>query len=534
MRASFIVLLSLLFVCSCQEPPVESYAVIPQPAEIAYTPGFVKLKQQPVVAYSPALANEAQMLQSYLQTDFSLEATLEEGAGRGDILLELDPSVLPDRKEGYILEVASGKITIKANDPAGVLNGVQTLRQIIKEKEGKWMVQEAKVTDYPTFSWRAFMLDEGRYFKGKEVVKQLLDEMAALKMNVFHWHLTNDQGWRIEIKKYPKLTEIGAFRDSSEINHFGSDIYDGKPHGGFYTQDDLREIVAYAAQRHITIVPEVSMPGHSCAAIASYPWLGTSGKQIKVPGKFGVHYEVLNVADPKVMTFLSDVMDEVIAIFPGAVFHIGGDEVKYDQWKNSPTIRAYMAKHQLKTPAELQVYFTNEVSNMLASKGKRMMGWNEITGAKLHEYQSDADTKSVEQQLAPGTIVHFWKGDTALIRETIEKGYDIVNSYHVYTYIDYSYESIPLEKAYAFDPVPAGLTDEQKKRVLGLGCQMWGEFIPTVESMNLKVYPRIAAYAETGWTAPAQKDFNRFQSNLNFFLDKWKKEGIVYGPGEGE
>ena len=162
------------------------------------------------------------------------------------------------------------------------------------------------------------------------------------------------------------------------------------------------------------------------------------------------------------------------------------------------------------------------------------MGWNEITGAKLHEYQSDADTKSVEQQLAPGTIVHFWKGDTALIRETIEKGYDIVNSYHVYTYIDYSYESIPLEKAYAFDPVPAGLTDEQKKRVLGLGCQMWGEFIPTVESMNLKVYPRIAAYAETGWTAPAQKDFNRFQSNLNFFLDKWKKEGIVYGPGEGK
>ena len=163
-------MLSLLFVCSCQEPPVESYAVIPQPAEIAYTPGFVKLKQQPVVAYSPALANEAQMLQSYLQTDFSLEATLEEGAGRGDILLELDPSVLPDRKEGYILEAASGKITIKANDPAGVLNGVQTLRQIIKEKEGKWMVQEAKVTDYPTFSWRAFMLDEGRYFKGKEAL----------------------------------------------------------------------------------------------------------------------------------------------------------------------------------------------------------------------------------------------------------------------------------------------------------------------------------------------------------------------------
>lgn len=188
------------------------------------------------------------------------------------------------------------------------------------------------------------------------------------------------------------------------------------------------------------------MPGHASAAIASYPWLGTSGKQIKVPGKFGVHYEVFNVADPDVMKFLDEVTDEVIAIFPGSVFHIGGDEVKYDQWKNSPAIRAYMTKHNLKTPAELQVYFTNEISNMLAAKGKRMMGWNEITGDKLHEYQSDADTEGVKQELASGTIVHFWKGDTALIRKTIEKGYDVVNSYHEYTYLDYSYESIPMEK----------------------------------------------------------------------------------------
>ena len=182
-----------------------------------------------------------------------------------------------DKKEGYVLDATSGKIMIKANSPAGILNGVQTLRQVIKEKEGKLMLQKAIVTDYPAFSWRAFMLDEGRYFKGKEVVKQLLDEMADLKMNVFHWHLTNDQGWRIEIKKYPKLTEIGAFRDSSEINHFGREVYDGNRHGGFYTQEDLKEIVNYAAKRHITIVPEVSMPGHASAAIASYSWLGTSG-----------------------------------------------------------------------------------------------------------------------------------------------------------------------------------------------------------------------------------------------------------------
>ena len=334
------------------------------------------------------------------------------------------------------------------------------------------------------------------------------------------------------LKKYPKLTEIGAFRDSSEINHFGSDVYDGKRHGGFYTQEDIKEIVDYASKRHITIVPEVSMPGHASAAIASYPWLGTSGKQIKVPGKFGVHYEVLNVSDPKVLQFLDDVTNEVIALFPSPVFHIGGDEVKYDQWKASPAIRSYMAKKGLKTPAELQIYFTNEISNMLAAKGKRMMGWNEITGDKLHEYQSEEDTKEAEQQLAKGTIVHFWKGDPALIKKTIDKGYDVVNSYHEYTYVDYNYESIPLSKAYAFNPVPEGLSPEEQSRVLGLGCQMWGEFIPTVESMNRLTYPRIAAYAETGWSGSDKKDYNRFLKSLDYFKNKWAAEGIVIGPTE--
>lgn len=530
MKASFFILLGLAFLCACQEPPIEEYSVIPQPADMAYMPGVVKLKSRPVVAYPAELSTEAQLLQSYLASDFSVDALLKEGGEGADINLQLDPAVLPDKNEGYLLNAASETVTIRANSPAGVLNGIQTLRQAVKEKDGRLTMQRGVITDYPAFAWRAFMLDEARYFKGKEVVKQLLDEIAALKMNVFHWHLTNDQGWRIEIKKYPKLTEIGAFRDSSEINHFGSNVYDGKRHGGFYTQDDLKEIVAYAARRHITIVPEVSMPGHASAAIASYPWLGTSGKQIRVPGKFGVHYEAFHVADPNVLEFFDKVTDEVIAIFPGAVFHIGGDEVKYDQWKASPAVRSYMTKHHLKTPAELQVYFTNEISNRLAAKGKRMMGWNEITGDKLHEYQSDADTEDVNQTLASGTIVHFWKGDPALIKKTIDKGYDVVNSYHEYTYLDYSYESIPLEKAYAFDPVPEGLAEDQKSKVLGLGCQMWGEFIPTVESMNLKIYPRLAAYAETGWTDASNKDYQCFLNRLDFFLQKWNAEGITGGP----
>lgn len=530
MKSNTLVSLSFLLLCACQAPPVVEYAVIPQPQEINYESGTFKMTDHPVIGYSGDLVNETTLLQSVLLSDFSINAKMVEGEKNADINLLVDSNVLPDKKEGYILHVESGSIDIKANSGAGILNGIQTLRQIVKENDGKYTVQQATVTDYPAFSWRAFMLDEGRYFKGKEVVYKLLDEMSLLKMNVFHWHLTDDQGWRIEIKKYPKLTEIGACRDSSEINHFHSDVYDGVPHGGFYTQEEIKAIVDYAAKHNIMIVPEIEMPGHASAAIASYPWLGTSGKQIKVPGQFGVHYEAFNVADPRVTEFLEDVIDEVITLFPAPVFHIGGDEVKYNQWKESPVVRSYMTKNDLKTPAELQVFFTNNISNLLASKNRRMMGWNEITGDRLHEYQSEEDTEDVKQQLAPGTIVHFWKGDTALIRRAIDKGYDVVNSFHECTYLDYTYESIPLEKSYNFNPIPKGFTDSEKSKVLGLGCQMWGEFTPTEVSMHLKAFPRLAAYAEAGWTNVGNKNYERFLQSLTYYLDRWKAKCIGYEP----
>lgn len=512
---------------SCNQPPIEPYSILPQPQEISYTPGHLKLKKQPVIVHQGKLTNEASLLASYLKQDFSIDA-LVKIENTGEIILTLDSTVLPGKNEGYLLDASGKKIIIRSSSPAGILNGIQTLRQLIQEKDGKLIIQKATITDYPAFSWRAFMLDEGRYFKGKKVVLELLDRMAELKMNVLHWHLTDDQGWRIEIKKYPKLTEIGAWRDSSEINHFNSNIFDGKKHGGFYTQEEIREVVAYAAQRHITVVPEIEMPGHASAAIAAYPWLGTENKPIQVACKFGVQYDVFNVTDPQVIQFLEDVMEEVITLFPAPVFHIGGDEVRYNQWKASPKVRSYMAKHQITTPAGLQIAFTNGISNKLASRGRRMMGWNEITGAQINSYQKEAGG-APQQQLAPGTIVHFWKGDPELIRETIEKGYDIVNSYHIYTYLDYNYNSIPLQKAYQFNPVPEGLTETQKNKVLGLGCQMWGEFIPTTESMNKKIFPRIAAYAETGWTLEANKDYERFSHALDVFSEKWSKANITLG-----
>ncbi len=525
----------VLLLMSCtQEKAITEYSIIPEPQEITYTSGTFKLNQQPTVAYPQTLATEASLLAEWLADDFAVQPQLEEGKTKGSIVLILDATVLPEQNEGYILDIKKKEVTIKANAKAGIVHGIQSLRQALHEEEGNWIAQTGTISDYPYYSWRALMLDEGRHFKGKQAVFDLLDEMSLLKMNRFHWHLTNDQGWRIEIKKYPKLTEIGAFRDSSEINHFHSNVYDGIPHGGFYTQEEIKEVVAYAQARQINIVPEISMPGHASAAIAAYPWLGTTGKRIKVPGYFGVHYNVFNVADPKVMQFFDDVTDEVIALFPGDVFHIGGDEVKYDEWKASRAIQSYMKEHGLKTPAELQVFFTNNIADMLDGKNRRMMGWNEITGQQLHEYQSGEDTK-VEQKLNPKAIVHFWKGEPRLITETLQKGYDVVNSYHEYTYIDYSYKSIPLKKSYSFNPTPEGLTPEQEKHVLGLGCQMWTEFVQTVENMNPKVFPRIAAYAEVGWTAPDKKDYNRFVNSLKTNLTKhWEKEGIEYGPIDEE
>ena len=519
---------SLLF--GCKQTPIVDYQIIPEPQSIAYSSGQLSLTETVKIAFSKELAKEAELMKEYLFADFGLKVQTVENQNDADVLLLLNHEVKTVKSGGYKLEVSKRKIAITSDSNAGIFNGIQSLRQIIQNKEGKFAVQQGIIKDFPSFSWRSFMLDEGRHFKGKQVVKQLLDEMSLLKMNVFQWHLTEDQGWRIEIKKYPKLTEVGSTRDSTEINHFNSNIYDGKPHGGYYTQDEIKEIVDYAADRHIQIVPEIEMPGHSSAAIAAYPWLGTTDKQIKVPCKFGVQYDIYNVTDPKVIGFFNDVIDEVIALFPSTVIHIGGDEVRYDQWNSSTQVKSFMAKNRLKTPAELQVFFTNNISNMLLAKNKRMMGWNDITGDKLHEYQSDADTKQVSQKLANGTIVQFWKGDSTLMLNTVKKGYDIVNSYHEYTYLDYDYKSIPLSKAYSFNPVPKGLPKEMEAKVLGLGCQMWGEFIPTTESMNLKVYPRLAAYAECGWTSPEKKNFGRFQKSLPYFLNRWKAEGIIYGP----
>ena len=523
----------MLGACTGTPPVTKEVSIVPITNHLEETNGAFVLKSNTSIGVIDAeLIPAAEYLADMLSRATGYDLKVKEG--EGTITLALGD--VQGKEGAYTLTAESDKVNITGNSYGGVIAGIESLRQLfppqIESKEivkgTDWAIPAVNIQDAPRFEWRGIMLDVSRHFYTIGEVKELLDVMALYKMNKFHWHLTDDQGWRIEIKKYPKLTEVGAFRDSSEINHFHSNVFDGKPHGGFYTQDDIKEVVDYAAKRHIMIVPEIEMPGHASAAIASYPWLGTTGKQIKVPCNFGVHYNAYNVADPRVIQFQEDVLEEVIALFPSPVIHIGGDELRYNAWKESPMVRNYMKQNKIASPAGLQVFFTNNISNFLASKNRHMMGWNEITGAQINDYQQDG-TAASQQQLAPGTIVHFWKGEPELIKETIEKGYNIVNSYHIYTYLDYDYESIPLQKSYEFNPIPEGLTEAQKSKVLGIGCQMWGEFIPAVESMNKKIYPRLAAYAEVGWTSPSNKDYERFRNSLDSFIGHWEKLGIQLG-----
>ena len=422
--------------------------------------------------------------------------------------------------EGYQLIAKNNKISILSNTKAGTFYGIQTLLQLTKLE----VVQELEIIDKPQFKWRAYMLDEGRYFQGKEVVKYILNEMAHLKMNVFHWHLTDDAGWRIEIKKYPLLTQIGSKRDSTQINYqgkkWGSEVFDGVPHRGFYTQDDIKEIVAYAENLNIKIVPEIAMPGHASAAIASYPFLGSSKQPIKVPEKFGVGKDIFNPASPKTITFIHDVLKEVSDLFPGDIIHTGGDEVKYDQWKTNEDVKHLMKKNQLENYGDLQVHFTNNISNYINSvMGKRMMGWNEIMGNNLHNWGNNDDNATTK--LSKNAIIHFWKGGLENLKIAIDAGHDLVNSDHNYTYLDYTYEQIDLNKAYGFNPIPEGLTKEEAEQILGLGTQMWGEWTPTKKEVYSQTFPRIAAYAETGWTLTNNKNYKRFKSSLTLLFKKW-------------
>ncbi|GAA4294133.1 beta-N-acetylhexosaminidase [Aestuariibaculum suncheonense] len=532
MRYLFCLLFIPFFSCSVANKTFTASEIklLPKPEEITLGEASFLVKNGKHISFENEDQKQtASYLVKLLEAKTGNQLSLVE-SGRADIQFKTDETL---EDEAYTLLVTPDNITIKSNSRAGAFYAVQTLNQLLSEdnnvnqNQSKWLVPSIEINDAPRFKWRAYMLDEARYFHGEDFVKQMLDQMAALKMNVFHWHLVDDAGWRIEIKKYPLLTEVGAFRTDSEIGTWKSGKTSGEPHGGFYTQEQIKDIVAYAAERNIKIVPEFEMPGHSSAAIAAYTWLGTADIDIDVPVKFGRHYDNYDVTKPETIQFVKDVLLELFDLFPSDVIHIGGDEVPYEVWEKSPRVQKYMAEHGIKTPADLQIDFVNKISLFMQDHGRRMMGWNEIMGKKLHfDFEEKKDDEEAETELAKNVIVHFWKGDINLLTEAASKGYGIVNSWHKFTYLDYKYKGTPLEKAYRFNPIPDGLDEKYHKNVYGLGCQMWSEWTPTNKDVEFQTFPRIAAYAEVGWTTLENKDFESFKLALAEIKKGWDLLGI--------
>ena len=433
--------------------------------------------------------------------------------------------------EGYRLVVTPAAIIVTSSAPAGAFYATQTLRQLLPAEvfraapiDGvKWTIPAVTIVDRPRFSWRGMHLDVSRHFMPKEFVKKYIDLLALHKMNSFHWHLADDQGWRIEIKKYPRLTSVGAWRSQTLVGKAQRDstldVYDHKPHGGFYTQDDVREIVEYARERFVRIVPEIEMPGHSQAAIAAYPSLGNFGDTVPVWTKWGVTPHILNPSDTTI-AFMQDVLTEVMGLFPGAFIHIGGDEAIKPEWKSSPRAQAKIkelgiAPDDPANPRDfhaedaLQSWFTTQMDHFLTAHGRRLVGWDEI----------------LEGGLAPNAVVMSWRG-TAGGLAAARAGHDVIMTPGDYTYFDH-YQSrnteaeplaiggfLPLDSVYAYEPVPAELELQFVSHVLGAQGQVWTEYIEGPKNVEYMAFPREAALAEVLWTPKPRRDFAGFSARL--------------------
>ncbi len=451
--------------------------------------------------------------------------------GTGSIHIVLD-AALAERipEEGYELQLIDQQLHIRGSNAQGLFYGVQTLVQMLPVQpagaaDAKSILlpfETLNIEDAPRFAWRGMHLDVGRYMYPVEDIKSFLDNMAFYKFNVFHWHLTEDQGWRIEIKAFPKLTEVGAYRGSSPTYGKRRES-DGTPYGGFYTQEEIREIVAYAANLHIDVMPEIELPGHSRAAIAAYPELGNPEfvEGLKVAEFWGVHHDTLN-PQPSTLRFYEQVFDEVIELFPFEYVHIGADEAPKQQWKDSPTAQARMKELGIEDEMALQAWFVAHFEAYLSERGRRLVGWDEIQ----------------EGGLPAGATMMVWRGWHYGV-EAVNKGHDIIMAPTSHTYFDY-YQGNPiaepeaigglltLEKVYSFEPISEELNAEQESHVLGAQGQMWSEYLPNWRQVEYMAFPRMLALAEVVWSPRDKKDWGHFQKRLPHQLTRLKQRGVQF------
>lgn len=499
--------------------------IVPQPRQVRLRPGKAVIPANPKVYINPRFKIKPDYVSAQLR-EVGLAPVFVKNAAQADIAVSLDAGAV-EHSEGYELAVdtsTNSAITVKAADRSGAVYAIETVRQLLMEENGGFSAAVCKITDWPEFEWRSMLLDESRHFHGAELVRKLLDEMVRLKMNVFHWHLVDDPGWRFEVKGYPKLTEVGSLSDFSHWFPGAEEwkkIYPERERA-YYTQDEIRAIVEYAAERGIRVVPEIEVPAHCTAATKAYPELLTPADN----GDDGLP-ALYNVISPFYEKFIHSVLDQAVKLFDAKVVHIGGDEANYARWDSNSSIKDFMKKHGLNSYPDMQLYAINEISEYLEKKGVAIIGWNEITGDNIRNEAGRGESSAV--RLKPGTLVQFWDGSTEFAKKAIADGYKVVNSNRLYTYIDYSYETTPLTQAYSFNPYFDGLAEEQKAKVLGCGCQMWGEGTPTDQRVCFQTFPRLAAYAESGWTPVELKNYADFVRRMAPVERIWKHKGYFTG-----
>ncbi|MBE3013752.1 beta-N-acetylhexosaminidase [Microbispora sp. NEAU-D428] len=501
--------------------------IIPRPVRVETRQGRFVLDRNTALAADPELGEVAAWLRGEL-SPVTGGALLPGRTGPGTITLALRGGMHP---EGYLLTVGADEVRVEAGGAAGAFYAAQTLRQLLPAAAFRraatgvpLSLPAVRVEDRPRFAWRGCLLDVARHFMTKADVLRFIDLLAMHKLNVLHLHLTDDQGWRIEIKRHPRLTEVGAWRRESQTGWNGA--MDGRPHGGYYTHDDIREIVAYAARRYITVVPEIDLPGHTQAAIAAYPELGNAGTPLEVRTTWGIGDNVLNVEDATI-AFFKDVFDEVLELFPGPYVCVGGDECRKDQWKTSPAAQARIAELGLRDEDELQSWFIEQFDDYLTARGRRLVGWDEI----------------LEGGHVSGAIVASWRGDLAAVIAA-RAGHEVVTCPNTSVYFDYRQDEGPREPVpfgtvltladvYAFEPVPAGLRgDPAEAHVIGSQCAVWTELIDSNRQVDYMTFPRLCAFAETVWSPP-ERDFTEFHDRLQAHLPRLDAIGVEYRREDG-
>ena len=512
--------------------PMQIFAIIPQPQEVSKGSGSFTISPKTTIVFTKATKAKAKQLYTYLQKDLKLKVKRGK-ASSNYIKLAIDPSLKRDIPGAYHFTVNSNGITVTGGDEAGVFYGIQTLRQLLPLSAKKGIKIPAQtIKDYPRFAWRGLMLDVSRYFMDAEYVKRYLDMMAMHKVNTLHWHLIDDAGWRIEIEKYPKLTEVGAWRGEGKE----------RANGGFYTKKQLKDIVKYAADRHIDIVPEIELPAHTLSSIAAYPHLGCRQIQHKVPERHFISKDLYCAGRDTTYEFLTDVMNEVFEIFPAKWVHIGGDEVNFREWKKCDKCQAKIKKEGLKNEFELQGYMTNFFEKLCHKNGRNLVGWDEIIKCGVSK--------------TAGLMV--WK-DVHHAKDGARLGHPIIASYTRHTYFDTPYTKIAgdivgtgwtppvnLEKSYKWDPVPAGLEPEFAKNIIGANACLWtDQFLHkpylrdkagegdahSEQYVDKLTLPRLAGLAEVAWTMPEKKDFDRFENDIKTLYHRYRKEGWKFRLG---